>query len=466
MTITLRLLLALLLIESPALAQEPVFAFTGATIIDGTGRPPIRDGTLIVSGERVIAVGPRSEVAIPDGATRRDMRGSWIIPGMIDAHVHLFESARPGAQPTFIADLRSLFPYDDEVAWMKRRAPFTLSRYICSGVTSVIVLGAIDWEYELRAVAAGMTEAPRLILAAGGFNNQPVAASYPIFDGEQTGRDATSPEQAVRLMNQLADRPSDLVKILFTPTAEYSWARFQPTFEALIRAAHARGLPVSVHALGLPEATAALAAGADNLAHPVRASSLDSAFLAAASRPNVTITSTMGSYVGYGRLGAERFELEPTERTCGDPEVAAAWERWTAIPVSSRPAYPPSYAMPERRLTPARATLRQAIAAGIAIAAGSDGGNVGTMHGPGFQRELRLLSELGLSPMDVILAATRNGARVAGMERELGTLQPGKLADFVVLEADPLADVANLDRITHIFVRGRMVERATLQAQR
>lgn len=461
MRVTFTLLVILATISPAARAQERVTAYTGATLIDGTGRNAIANARLVVSGDRILAVGASTDVTIPAGARRQDMRGTWIIPGMIDTHVHFWESARPGAQPTFGADVTSVFPYDAEVAWMKERLPFTLSRYLCSGVTSVIVLGAIDWEYAIRPVAERQAEAPRLIMAAGVFSNKPVAEDFPVFDGEQTGRDATNTEEALALLDRLAPK-SDLVKIGIQATPQYTWARFKPTLEALVRRAHEHGLPVSVHPGGPTSAHESLAAGAENLAHPIAVPTLDTAFLAVARRAGVTVTSTIGAYVGHERLAAERFELEPTERTCGDPQVTAAWERWSSIPVAERPRIPAAYGKRQAFISRTRNSVRQMYEAGVALAVGSDGGNIGTMHGPGFQRELRILAELGVSPMDVIVAATRHGARVAGKEKELGTLEAGKLADFVVLEGDPLADVANLDRVSKVHVRGRMIERKTL----
>jgi cytosine/adenosine deaminase-related metal-dependent hydrolase len=102
---------------------------------------PVPDTTVIVRGDRIVAVG--RGVTVPNDAAVVDARGRWMIPGMLDMHVHFWESARPGAQPTYKIDLTWWFPYDKEIAWMKARVPFTLSRYVCSGVTTVAVLGAI-----------------------------------------------------------------------------------------------------------------------------------------------------------------------------------------------------------------------------------------------------------------------------------------------------------------------------------
>lgn len=447
--------------ESP---PPPALAFAGATVIDGTGRPPIADAVLLVEGDRIVAVGPRSRIAVPSDAIHRDLSAKWVIPGMIDAHVHFWESGRPGAQP-FVADLRAVFPWEDEVEWVRQRVPFTLSRYICSGVTSVIALGAIDWEYEVRELAQLRAEAPRVFLAGAWIDSRPNIEGLPTFAGRQLVHHPGTPEEAVALVRRLAEASADLTKIVVSPTPEHPYEEFKAILRALIDESHAQKLPVSVHAFEGEVAKDVLDAGADNLAHPVVDLPLDSAFLASARRANATVTSTLGVFAGHARLREGRFELEASERSCGDPETDAQWQQWMAIPAAQRAPLPPLYDYLTGMLRQGTENVRRLHASGVPIAIGSDGGNIGTMHGPGFHRELRLLAEAGLTPMDIIVAATRNGARVAGKEHELGTLEVGKLADFVVLDADPLVDVANLDRVSHIFVRGNWLERTDLQRE-
>lgn len=162
-------------------------AITGATIIDGNGAQPIPDATIVVDGDRILAIGPSHEIEIPQNTEIVEANGRWIVPGMIDLHIHFWESGRPGAQPTFIADVTSVFPYEDEVAWMKARIPYTLSRYICAGVTSVVALGAIDWEYEVRNLANEMDTAPQVLLAGGFTANYPTEVNSPFWEGKQPG---------------------------------------------------------------------------------------------------------------------------------------------------------------------------------------------------------------------------------------------------------------------------------------
>lgn len=209
-----------------------------------------------------------------------------------------------------------------------------------------------------------------------------------------------------------------------------------------------------------------LEAGVDILAHPVLAGPVDDEFMALAKGRGAFVTSTVGVARGHARVVDSVYADDATEVTCGDPEVRAAWLQWSALPRNDRPPahYDLSGWQSVERI--GLQNLARVQAHGIPIIVGSDGGNIGTQHGPGFQRELRLLAGAGLTPMEIILAATRNGARALGREADLGTVQAGRFADLVVLDADPLADVGNLDRISQVMVRGRLFTRGDLSRVR
>jgi cytosine/adenosine deaminase-related metal-dependent hydrolase len=129
-------LLLLMCMGTPAQAER-ITALTGGTVIDGTGAPPIPDGTVLIEGDRITAVGPSGKISIPAAAQVIDARGKWIIPGLIDAHIHFFQSGGLYTRPDII-DLRAERPYSQEMAWIRERIPQTLARYLASGVTSVV----------------------------------------------------------------------------------------------------------------------------------------------------------------------------------------------------------------------------------------------------------------------------------------------------------------------------------------
>ena len=245
-------------------------AIVGGTIIDGTASPPISDAVLVIEGDRIVAVGSEDAVEVPENAEMVSGHGKWIIPGMIDLHVHFWESGRPGAQPTIVADLTEVFPFEQEVQWMKGRAEVTLGRYLCSGVTTVAVQGAIPWEFEVRELAEDLDAAPRVVLAGGFIGNSPPEESYPFWENEQPGYWIEAPDQARALVQQLNATGVELIKAGFVAHPEYPIETFRPALSALIQESHARGLKVAVHANELESAKMAVQAGADILAHTVR----------------------------------------------------------------------------------------------------------------------------------------------------------------------------------------------------
>ena len=439
-------------------------AIVGATVVDGTGGPPIPDSTIVISGDRIIAVGSSGGVKIPENSRIVDASDRWIVPGMIDIHAHFWESGRPGAQPTFVADLTGIFPYDDEIAWMKARIPYTLSRYICAGVTSVVALGAIPWEHEVRNLADTTEAAPRVFLAGGFIGNIPPESSSPVWEGTQTSYWIEHPDQAQELVRSLESTGVDLIKAGYVPGPDYSIQAFEPSLNALIAASHARNLLVSVHANGLAEAKMALRAGADVLAHTVRDRVVDEEFSQLATTRRVINTSSIGVVRGFSRLLQHRIELSDSELVCGDPQVVQAWEKWMAIPDEQRPTVPTFNGWESDEQTMI-ANIEKFHDTGVRIAVGTDGGNIGSMHGASFHTELQHLAQAGLSPMEIIVAATRHGAEALGMMDELGTLEANKRADLVILNANPLTDIANLNRITQVMIKGNLVDRDQLAWQ-
>jgi imidazolonepropionase-like amidohydrolase len=158
----------------------------------------------------------------------------------------------------------------------------------------------------------------------------------------------------------------------------------------------------------------------------------------------------------YLAVFGRHLELSEIERRLGDPDAIASFADLDRLP----PEVLPSWVRPARPrpLDPVAAhNLRRVQAAGITIATGSDAGNIGTLHGPSLHRELELMVQAGLTPMQVLVAATRGGAAVVGRD-DIGVLTPGRLADFVILEADPLADIGNTRRIWRVLKGGDVID--------
>ena len=142
-------------------AREAPLALVGATVIDGTGGPPLTDATVLIENGRIKAVGPRSKVKIPKGCAQVDLRGRFIVPGLVDAHVHFFQSGGLYTRPDAV-DLTSVRPYASEAAAIRADLQDTFLRYLVNGVTAVIDFGGPMWNFEVRSQSESVDRAPRV----------------------------------------------------------------------------------------------------------------------------------------------------------------------------------------------------------------------------------------------------------------------------------------------------------------
>jgi imidazolonepropionase-like amidohydrolase len=435
---------------TPAAAAEPGggFAIVGATVFDGTGAPARPDSVIVVQGERIKAVGSRAEVAIPKGVRIVDGRGRWVMPGLIDAHVHFFQSGGAYARPDVI-DLRAHRSYEKEIAAVKQGLDQTLARYLRCGVTSVVDAGGPMWNFEVRDHAARTPRAPRVAVAG------PLVSTVarPQLDlGDPPIVKADTPEAARALVSRQAARRPDLVKIWYVQRPGDDAAAGRAILDAVVGEARLHRLRVAVHATELAGARAAVEAGASVLVHSVFDEPVDDAFVTAVRDRGVLYVPTLFVTRGYDLVLSGRFQPTEAERRLGDPDALR-----TFVELTRRPEFKPSpRPQTEARLAVALANLRRLSAAGARIALGTDAGNIGTLHGPSIHRELRLMVQAGLTPAQVLSAATLGGARVMGREADLGTIAAGKLADLLVLDGDPTADLGVLERPHEVVKGGRV----------
>jgi imidazolonepropionase-like amidohydrolase len=232
-----------------------------------------------------------------------------------------------------------------------------------------------------------------------------------------------------------------------------------------VSASHAAGVRVAVHATELETAKAAVSAGIDILVHSVSDRPIDDEFVQMVTGRGVIYTTTFVVLEGYAEVLGQRVELTDVERSCGDPQVIASWADLARVPKDRLPfsaRFPPRFAEKAVML----ANLKRMQEAGAIVAAGTDAGNIGTLHGPSLHRELEFMAEAGLTPMQIIVDATRNAARVFSSNPETGTIESGKLADLVILDADPLVDIRNARRINTVIKGGQVFAAGKLKSQR
>jgi imidazolonepropionase-like amidohydrolase len=452
MTVVAVLLLSLWAQGAPAQT-----AFVGATLFDGTGADPIENAVVIVMGDRIFEVGPREEIEIPDYLPVVDVTGKWIVPGLIDAHIHYFQSGGLYTRPDVI-DLRAWRSYETETAAVKADLEETFRRYLASGVTSVVDVGGGYWNFEVRDKANQMLYAPRTAVAG------PLVStvSRPQMDiGDPPIIEVNSPEMARKLVRKQLEYEPDLVKIWFIVPADGNFAPNLPIIEATIDEAHAAGVRVAVHATQLEAARASVKAGADILVHSVDDEAVDEEFVTLVKELGVIYTSTLIVMEGYGDVLGGNVRMTNIERELGDPDIVTTWSEVPMGPDGDE-MRARRRARLERTMPVMQANLKAMQDGGAIVAAGTDAGNIGTLHGPAIHREFELMAEAGLTPREILVDATRNAALVFAAEPDMGTLVKGKFADFLILDADPLADSANLQRIYRVVKGGVALDPAEI----
>jgi imidazolonepropionase-like amidohydrolase len=454
------LIMAFVTASAHAGGRNATLVINGGTLIDGTGAEPIPDAAVVVSGDRIVDVGPSSKITVPKNTRTIDARGKWIIPGLIDAHVHFFQSGDLYTRPDVI-DLRKRVPYERELAWIRRRLPYTFTRYLCSGVTSVVEAGGPFANFNVRAMARRTQAAPRVVVAG------PLISTVAPDDPETADPaiiEVVNPEEAVALVRRELAREPDLIKIWFIRGPDVELENAVKIVEAVVKVSHAAGVRVAVHATELETAKAAVGAGSDILVHSVSDRPVDDEFVQMVKERGVIYTTTIVVLEGYAEVLSRNVDLTDIERSCGDAQVIASWANLAKIPENRLPVYarfPPRFT--EKAVV--LANLKRMQEAGAIVAVGTDAGNIGTLHGPSLHREFELMAEAGLTPMQIIVDATRNAARVFSPNPQVGTVESGKLADLVILDADPLADIGNARRIDKVIKGGHVFEVGKLKSQ-
>ncbi len=419
--------------------DQPTTVIIGATLIDGTDRPPIKDAVVVIEGSRIGRIGSRSKMKLPDKAARVEAPGKFIIPGLADMHNHLGEGT---------------FSFSEGPSDFKKN----LNRLLSWGFTTVFDQGIPD----LKSFADLKTAAAE------------DAAPYPHFFGvgvrfaAKGGHGSSfgaytpeTPEDARAAVRELKAVKVDAVKLVYD-NLSYVTTQLRPMLKAdvmaaIIDEAHQQGLKAYAHAPILNHAKAVLRAGADGLVHGIISDPIDDEFITLMKRNRAVYITTHGIFEAAADIGGwARREAAFDERGLVAREVfelgmnPATVKQWEARLDNI------SYA--RAKLPILRSNLRKVSNAGILVVAGSDtssaGSGTGVVLGLASQLELTLLVEAGLKPQEAIRAATINAARMIGREQDLGSVEPGKLADLVILDANPLDDIRHIRNIYRVIKGG------------
>ena len=411
----------------------PVMALVGARLIDGTNAEPIDDSTILVMGERVTVVGPRSIVKIPPHAQIIDLEGKHVLPGLIDLHVH----------------------YEPGPAEMPR----VLGAQLALGVTGVRSIGTDDDARlaVLREAQSGAFPAPDIWTAGLGFS---APGGHPIAQADIYRPE--TPEDARTLVKELRVKNVDFVKMWIDDKYGALPKISVLVREAIVNEAVEQVIPVVAHVFDQADVLHLGELGVVDFLHCVRDKEpVDRQFVDYALERGLWFTPTL-TVIESNWLLAENpglIEGDPEGRAGMSAEARANFQdaAWRQEKLQSAPL---EILKPE--LGRSQRFVKQMHDAGVYIGLGSDSNGATIPAGWGAHNELRLLVEAGLTPHEAILAGTARSAMRLNVGNERGRLVPGFRADLIVLDADPLADINNSRAISRVMQAGRWVDREAL----
>ncbi|MBL8980874.1 MAG: amidohydrolase family protein [Gemmatimonadetes bacterium] len=421
-------------------AQAPTLAIVGGRIIDGYGGPPIENGVILVSGERITRVGREGDVPVPAGTTVVDANGMTVMPGLIDMHVHLHILGH--------GDYKrwdELYGTRDATVVM----PIAARQLLNAGVTTARDLGARldDILAVKRRIAAGEIPGPRLFVSGPFIQHAPYEEYEKDFRWGVNGA-----EDARTKVQRIIDAGVDFIKLIDQDQMTREEVR------AVVETAHRNGKPVVAHAHRMDEIRVGLDAGVDGFEHTGLGTAPGYApdVLQRLRERNSGLywTPTLSPlYTLYetGTLFPERLD-DPSWRMFMPPEMATEIRRSLGAITQL-----PYYALFPSRIPILPQKFAQLREAGVRMMIGTDAGIPAMFHGDATWREMVKWRELGVPPMEILQSATLWPARFLRAEDRIGVLAAGRYADIILVRGDPLLDMTVMRDVRAVFQGGKRI---------
>lgn len=446
------------------LAASAQTIISNVTVVDVEKQKLLPGYSVLLMNDRIEKLSNKLDYKLGTEATIIDGTGKYLVPGFTDAHIHFFQSGGIHARPDAI-DLRKYRPYSEEIKWTHQQMDNLLRRYLSAGITSVIDVGASNNFLRQKDSFATKSWAP-LIRMTGPLLTTWVPAQFKNLGDDAPFVEMTSDSATRKAVRDQLPLQADFIKIWYIvmgKDVEAAARKNLPLVKAAIDEAHLHGKRVAVHATERITAQLAVEAGADFLVHSVDDELITDAFVKLLKEKKTVLCPTLVVVGNYDKVLGDTYSFSTNELNLANPETAG-----TIID------YPyPDTALANRYIsminTPAQqqklkttdsimaVNLKKLVDGGVIIATGTDAGNTGTQHASSYFAELEAMQKAGLNNWQLLQASTINGARAMGQEKDWGSIAPGKMANMVLLDKNPLDSLSNWRSINRVISKGMVL---------
>lgn len=443
-------------------------SYSQSLVIENVNLIDVRTGkilpgmSVVVDGETISEIAVTQKVKAPADATVIRGEGKFLMPGLIDSHIHFFQSGSLYTRPDALRF--DAVPYEKEKSFVRSITPDHLTRYLRLGITTVADVGGPMWNFTVRDSISKAMPSPNVFVTGPLFS---MVSREALGKKDPPIVKITTPAQADSLFARMLPKKPDFIKVWYISGPQMPAEKNFELVRHIARRAHENQLKLCVHATQHRTAELAVDAGANILVHSIDTEVVSETLLRKLKDNKVTVIPTLTVFHGYSKTMARQLNHDPQDlawanpfayRTLNDPEKMDIKD----LPPVMRQRSASGLSTSEMRADSImRINLRKLVSAGVNVATGTDAGNIGTLHASSYLQELKAMIGAGLSAAEVLRASTCDAATGFGWQR-LGAIEKGKWADMILLEKNPLEKIDHLNSISHVVKSGKVMRADTL----
>lgn len=444
---------------------------TNVTVLDVEKKKVLENQTVEITNDLISNIASSKKNKQVEGDTIIDGTDKFLIPGLTDAHIHFFQSGGLYTRPDAI-DLRKHTPYNEEIEYALNSMEEKLMRYLENGITNVIDVGATYNFLKERKKLEGNTQLPSVYMTGPLLTTYEPDVYKNLEDNEPFSLVKTIDDGIKMVQEQLPYKP-DFIKIWYIASLgngfpEENAKKYQPVIKAIIDESHKHNLKVAVHATERITAQLAVESGCDFLVHNVEDEVVVDAFLKLLKEKQVIVCPTMVVHSGYNLTFGQNLNFNEHELLKANPLELGSLLDLKHLPDSLLINQYKQYFNSDAAIANYKKSdsirkinLKKMSDAGVLIATGTDAGNIGTLHASSYLNEALAMKESGMSNWKILEASTINGAKILDKENEFGSISKGKKANMVLLNANPVEDIANISNINVVINNGNIFQAAS-----